>query len=68
MEVTPGEEVSVALSVQSSKYRWNIGVTQVGSGYNQHHNLHSQIPCVDVEVQAEKMKSKEDCGKKNPSK
>merc|ERR1712008_535858 len=49
-----GEEVSVALFVQSSKYRWNIGVTQ--------------IPCADVEVQAEKMKSKEDCGKKNPSK
>ena len=30
IEVTPGEDVRLVISVQSKEWRWNVGITQVG--------------------------------------
>jgi len=59
VEVTPGQDVKVVMSVQSSRWRWNIGVTQ--------------IPCKAVEEQASSTwaqgrSGRYVCGQKNESK
>merc|ERR1712088_943755 len=53
IEVTSEKEVRLMVEVQSSKWRWNIGITQ--------------ISCAQVEEQRQKMLGNTDCGKKNPS-
>jgi len=55
MEVEEGRDITIAVQVQSEKWRWNIGI--------------SQISCQDVkDAKARTMKSYDNkCGKKNPS-
>jgi len=53
IEVTSGKEIRLMVEVQSSRWRWNIGITQ--------------ISCAQVEEQRMKMSGRTDCGKKNPS-
>merc|ERR1712051_524292 len=53
IEVTSEKEVRLMVEVQSSRWRWNIGITQ--------------ISCAQVEEQRLKMFGNTECGKKNPS-
>jgi len=53
VEVTPEKDIRLMIEIQSSRWRWNIGITQ--------------ISCAQVEEQRMKMVGKSDCGAKNPS-